>query len=60
MSYFLATVDDLDCLRHLSDDIYQELQSETIFVSIKLVKRLVNRKNVDTMAVAYLMLLYLQ
>ena len=40
MSYFLATVDNLGCLRHLSDDIYQELQSETIFISIKLVKRL--------------------
>ena len=31
ISYLLATVDKLDCLRHLSDDIYQELQSETNF-----------------------------
>ena len=31
MSYFLATMDNFDCLRHLRDDIYQELQTETIF-----------------------------
>ena len=43
MSYFLATVDNFDCLRHLRDDIYQELQTETIF-SIILVKRLVKEK----------------
>ena len=42
MSYFLATVDNFDCLRHLRDDIYQELQTETI--SIILVKRLVKEK----------------
>ena len=32
MSYFLATVDNFDCLTHLRDDIYmQELQTETNF-----------------------------
>ena len=31
MSYFLATVDNFDCLRHLRDDIYQELQAERNF-----------------------------
>ena len=31
MSYFLATADNFDCLRHLRDYIYQELQTETNF-----------------------------
>ena len=31
MSYFLAIVDNFDCLTHLRDDIYQELQTETNF-----------------------------
>ena len=31
MSYFLAAADNFDCLRHLRDDIYQELQTETNF-----------------------------
>ena len=44
MSYFLAIVDNFDCLTHLRDDIYQELQTETNFFSIILVKRLVKEK----------------
>ena len=30
-SYLLATVDNFDCLRHLRDEIYHELQTETMF-----------------------------
>ena len=51
-------MDNFYCLRHLRDDIYQELQTETIFFH-KTSQKAGKRKNVDIMAVAYLMPLYL-